>query len=442
MDWWVWGLTSLASYVLIIIYLSWRNPEPHSTWQQIDLEQLKFPSNFNWGSATAAHQIEGNNTNNWSSFEERTGIEKSAKACEHWQRWREDFNLLSELGVDSYRFSIEWSRIEPEQGEWNEEVVSTYSEMVDDLLQRGIKPMVTLHHFTHPIWFEELGGFSKKENLEHWVNYCERIFDVLSDRVTEWCTINEPEVFSIMGYFMGLFPPGRKSIRKTLKVMRNMMSAHALAYRSLKSRRPDTRIGLAKNVTLFDPLRRWNLIHWITAKVLNHLWNGIWISSIKRGRMLGRRVEYAKGSVDFIGLNYYTHVLASPFMPRTIEVDLPKRKHQIMTEFGYPMYAEGLHRAIEMIAVLKVPIEITENGVADGSDSLRPEHLRRHLLVLSQAIEEGYNIRSYHHWSLMDNFEWAEGYKLRFGLFSVDYETQERTMRESGRLFKEIIANN
>ena len=245
-----------------------------------------------------------------------------------------------------------------------------------------------------------------------------------------------------MGYFMGLFPPGRKSIRKTLRVMRNMMSAHALAYRSLKSRRPDTRIGLAKNVTLFDPLRRWNLVHWITAKVLNHLWNGIWISSIKRGRMLGRRVEYAKGSVDFVGLNYYTHVLASPFMPRTIEVDLPKRKHQIMTEFGYPMYAEGLHRAIEMIAVLKVPIEITENGVADESDSLRPEHLRRHLLVLSQAIEEGYDIRSYHHWSLMDNFEWAEGYKLRFGLFSVDYDTQERTMRESGRLFKEIIANN
>jgi len=442
MDWWVWGLASLASYVLIIIYLSWRHPEPHSTWQQIELEQLKFPSDFNWGTATAAHQIEGNNTNNWSSFEEKTGIEKSAKACEHWQRWRKDFNLLSELGVDSYRFSIEWSRIEPERGEWNEAVLSTYSEMVDDLLQRGIKPMVTLHHFTHPIWFEELGGFSKKENLEHWVNYCERIFDVLSDRVKDWCTINEPEVFSIMGYFMGLFPPGRKSIRKTLKVMRNMMSAHALAYRSLKSRRPDTRIGLAKNVTLFDPLRRWNLIHWVTAKVLNHLWNGIWISSIKRGRMLARRIEYAKGSVDFIGLNYYTHVLASPFMPRTIEVDLPKRKHQVMTEFGYPMYAEGLHRAIEMIAVLKVPIEITENGVADESDTLRPEHLRRHLLILSQAISEGQDIRSYHHWSLMDNFEWAEGYKLRFGLFHVDYDTQERTMRESGRLFKEIIANN
>ena len=442
MDWWVWIIASLVIYILTIIYLSWRNPEPHSTWKEIDLEQLKFPSDFNWGTATAAHQIEGNNANNWSSFEERTGIEKSAKACEHWQRWREDFNLLSELGVDSYRFSIEWSRIEPEQGEWNEAVVSTYSEMVDNLLQRGIKPMVTLHHFTHPIWFEELGGFSKKENLEHWVNYCERIFDVLSDRVKDWCTINEPEVFSIMGYFMGLFPPGRKSIHKTLRVMRNMMSAHALAYRSLKLRRPDTRIGLAKNVTLFDPLRRWNLAHWITAKVLNHLWNGIWISSIKRGRMLGRRVEYAKGSVDFVGLNYYTHVLASPFMPRTIEVDLPKREHQTMTEFGYPMYAEGLHRAIEMVAVLKVPIEITENGVADESDSLRPEHLRRHLLVLSQAIEEGYDIHSYHHWSLMDNFEWAEGYKLRFGLFHVDYETQERTMRESGRIFKEYITNN
>jgi len=442
MDWWIWILAAAASYLLVIISLNWRYLEPHLAWETIDHKQLTFPPEFRWGTATAAHQIEGNNENNWSSFEERNGIERSGEACEHWKRWHQDFELLEELGVDCYRFSIEWSRLEPERGTWDESALSIYSEMVNDLIHRGIRPMITLHHFTHPKWFEELGGFAKRENLGYWVNYCERIFDVLSDRVKDWCTINEPEVFSIMGYTMGMFPPGKRSIRKTLRVMHNMMSAHALVYRSLKSRRSEVRIGIAKNITLFDPLRRWNLLHWLTARVLNHLWNGAWIAAIRRGRMLGRRIEHAKGSIDFIGLNYYTHVLTSPFMPRTIEVELPKREHEVMTEFGYPMYAEGLRRAIEMVAFLQVPIEITENGVADEDDDIRPEHIRRHLWILSQAISDGHDIRSYHHWSLMDNFEWAEGYKLRFGLYHVDYKTQKRTLRDSGRIFQEIIRNH
>ena len=442
MDWWVWIVAAAGSYLLLIIFLTWRHPEPHFAWDSFDHKQLTFTPNFHWGTATAAHQIEGHNTNNWSFFEESNGIERSGAACDHWNRWREDFELLEELGVDCYRFSIEWSRLEPERNAWDGSALSIYSEMVDDLLERGIRPMITLHHFTHPRWFEELGGFADHDNIGHWVDYCERIFDALSDRVKDWCTINEPEVFSIMGYTMGMFPPGERSIRKTFKVMHNMMAAHALVYRSLKSRRSEVRIGIAKNITIFDPLRRWNLLHWLTARVLNHLWNDAWISALRRGRMLCRRIEYAKGSIDFIGLNYYTHILASPFMPRTPEVQLPKREHEVMTDFGYPMYAEGLRRAIEMVALLKVPIEITENGVADEDDDIRPEHIYRHLWILSQAIADGHDIRSYYHWSLMDNFEWSEGYKMRFGLHHVDYETQERTLRTSGKLFREIIQTN
>jgi|TARA_Y100001954_G_C15458082_1_gene429503 beta-glucosidase len=159
--------------------------------------------------------------------------------------------------------------------------------------------------------------------------------------------------------------------------------------------------------------------------------------------MLGSKIPGSKGSLDFIGLNYYTHFITGLFMPTsTKELDFAKRENETYTEFGYPMYAEGLRRAIEFVSEIGVPIEITENGVADSDDSLRPEHLKRHLWIVSEAIREGHDIRSYHHWSLMDNFEWAEGYKMRFGLYSVDFDSQERTLRGSGEIFRQIIRNS
>ena len=311
--------------------------------------------------------------------------------------------------------------------------------MIDDLISRNIKPMVTLHHFSHPIWFEKMGGFTNRENIELWVDYCLQIFEQLNEKVSDWCTVNEPEVFSIMGYHMKMFPPGEGSVFKTIRVMKNMIYAHSSLYPKLKSINPEARIGLAKNITLFDPLKRWNLLHWITSIALNYIWNGAIISALKRGRMFGSKIENAKNSFDFIGLNYYTHVLASPFLPQTTEIDLPKRKHEIMTDFGYPMYAEGLERAVMLMSKLNVPIEITENGVADSDDKLRPIHLKRHIWQLSKLISQGHDIRSYYHWSLMDNFEWAEGYKLRFGLYHVDYQTQERKLKQSGIDYQEII---
>jgi beta-glucosidase len=439
MLWWAWFLIALAVYCSITAILCLRFPETHIDWNQVNLEELTFPTDFSWGVATASHQIEGHNQNNWSKFESERGIEVSGAACDHWNRWETDFDLVESLGVGHYRFSIEWSRIQPQEGEWNEDALQQYSKMIDNLLARGIEPMVTLHHFSHPIWFEEKGGFLNQSNIHFWADYCERVFTALSDRVTNWCTVNEPEVFSIMGYHMKLFPPGKGSIRKTIRVMKNVVMAHVTVYHSLKAIRPEARIGLAKNITIFDPLHRWNLLHWLTTFILNHIWNGAIISAFTKGRMFGRRIPKAKGSLDYIGLNYYTHALVSPFIPQTIEVDLPKRPHEIMTEFGYPMYAEGLQRSVELLKPLKVPIEITENGVADSEDSLRPEHLKRHLWVISEMLKQDFDIRSYYHWSLMDNFEWAEGYSLRFGLYHVDYETQVRTLRKSGEIYRKII---
>ena len=439
MQWWVILLTISVAYVLIIAFLSFRYPEKHLDWNTVDCEKISFPKSFSWGVATASHQIEGNNNNNWSDFEKSTAIEESGISCDHWNRWKEDFELIEKLGVSTYRFSIEWSRIQPEKDSWNDEALQQYSDMIDDLMNRNIRPMITLHHFSHPIWFENIGGFYNRENIELWVDYSKKIFSHFSDKVLDWCTVNEPEVFSIMGYHMKMFPPGKGSVLKTIRVMKNMIYAHGEVYRELKIINPNPRIGIAKNVTLFDPLRRWNLLHWITAIALNYIWNGAIISALRKGRMFGSSIKSAKNSYDFVGLNYYTHVLSSPFLPQTTEIDFPKRPHEIMTQFGYPMYAEGLQRSVDLLSKLNTPIEITENGVADSDDELRPLHLKRHIWCVSELLKKGYDIRSYYHWSLMDNFEWAEGYELRFGLYHVDYDTQERTLRKSGKDYRDII---
>ena len=439
MEWESWLLLGLGGYLLIITMLHFLFPETHLDWSKVNLENIAMPEGFVWGVATASHQIEGDNNNNWTQFEKREGKEQSGKSCNHWNLWAKDHELLSQLGVNSYRFSIEWSRIEPVQGEWNEDAINVYSQMIDSLIDRGIEPMITLHHFSHPVWFEELGGFYNRENLVHFQNYCKKLFPYFSGRVKKWCTINEPDVFSIMGYHMGMFPPGQRSPIKAIRVMKNVMIAHGEVYHALKQISPDSYIGLAKNVTIFDPYRRWNILHWLTSFALNYIWNGAIISALKKGRMYGVSVKQVKNSADFIGLNYYTHVLTSPFLPQTTEIDLPSRKHETVTEFGYPMYAEGLERASKWLGKLNLPIEITENGVADAEDNLRPKHLKRHLWMIAKLIEQGVDIKSYYHWSLMDNFEWAEGYTMRFGLYHVDYETQIRTLRVSGKAYQSII---
>jgi len=435
-------IAAVAAFVVfkvsLIMYRRRKYPEPHENWALVNLDDLWFPENFQWGTATAAHQVEGHLVNNWSVHEASKGLEASGAACDHWNRWREDFQLLSNLGMTSYRFSIEWSRLEPEEGQWDDGAMKVYSDMVDELIERDIRPVVTLHHFSHPDWWEGKGGFADRANLPFFLRYCERVVDMLSDRVTTWVTVNEPTVFSTMGYTLGMFPPGRRSITTTLRVMRNMLFAHGTVYKTLKPKYPDLQFGVAKNVTLFDPKNRWSPLDWPLARLLEWFWNGAWRSGIQNGRMFFKDIPEAKDSLDFIGLNYYTHVLVGPASVSLLKMKFPKRPHEMATEFGYPMYAEGLRRAIDFLAPLGVPIEITENGVADSEDVLREEHLRRHLWVLSNALREGYDVRSYHHWSLMDNFEWAEGYSMRFGLHHVDFETQERRLRPSGETYRRI----
>ena len=429
--------------------------EEHREWATVDYSSLKdgtaFPKGFMWGVATASHQIEGGNTNNWSEFEPRSKSQQlSGLACDHWNKRTEDIELISALGVSHYRFSIEWSRLVPEQGRWDAQAAQWYSELVDELLAKGIQPMATLHNFTHPVWWDELGGFERTENIQHWIDFCVRIFDLLSDRVEWWCTINEPAVYTSMGYVLGEFPPGVRSFKRTRAVALNMMRAHAQCYRALKQRPFGRRshIGLVKNINLFDPYRRWNPLHWLQAKLLDGMFNRCWIKALKTGRfrppsgLRSYKIPGIKGSSDFIGVNYYTHLLTTPFMPTKVEIDPLIRPWETRTDFRYPMYAEGLRRAFDMVKGLNLPIIVTENGVADDDDDMRPEHVRRHLQVTAEAIADGLDVRGFYHWSLMDNFEWAEGYDQRFGLYHVDFESQERTLKDGGKEYAEIVTSH
>ena len=429
--------------------------EWHRNWSNIDYSNLTdgnaFPSNFMWGVATAAHQIEGGNQNNWTVFEPNSKSgQLSGDACDHWNLVDEDIANIGRLNVSYYRFSIEWSRVEPEQGKWDETAIDWYSNLVDKLLARGIKPMATLHHFTHPIWWEEKGGFENEENIVDWIKFCEKMFSVLSDRIVWWCTINEPAVFTTMGYVLGEFPPGKRSFSVTRRVATNMMRAHARCYRTLKmmDNGREAQIGLVKNINIFDPYRRWNPLHWIQSFILDEMFNSCWLRGLKKGRfrppssLFAKNIHGLKDSSDFIGLNYYTHLLATPFMPTKVEIDPIIRPWEIRTDFRYPMYAEGLRRSIEMVSGLGIPIIITENGVADNDDDMRPEHVRRHLFITAEAIKDGYDVRGFYHWSLLDNFEWAEGYDQQFGLYKVNFETKERTLRDSGKLYSQIAGSH
>ena len=452
---------TIILYVIAIAYFHFKYPELRWNWDDISTDKISFPSPFIWGTATAAHQVEGNCINNWSEFEKESkddgqptikDAQQSGIACDHWNRYPEDVKLIKKLGVSHYRFSVEWSKIQPEQDTFDNGGLSHYSRMIDMLLENNITPVLTLHHFTHPLWFDRLGAFEKEKNISIFVSFCERVFNEYSSKVDYWCTINEPAVVATQGYFNGLFPPGKKDSQLSAVVLRNLLEAHVQVYHSLKKMEngPRVKIGLVKNINQFDPWRRWHLLDWMISNSVNHFFNDSTIDFLRTGIFRVRipllawvyhENQKAVSATDFFGLNYYSHnhlkmqfSLKEPFTMQYPDEDT-------MTDMQYTIYGEGMYRAIQSVSVLDVPILITENGIADAEDNRRELYIRRYLYAVSRAIEDGFNIAGYFYWSLMDNFEWAFGYDMKFGLFSVNYKTQERSLREGAKAFIEIVNN-
>ena len=428
-------------------------------WKDINLNKISFPDSFMWGTATASHQVEGGCENNWSEFEKGQkdsgdpnikDSQVSGDACDHWNRYNNDINLIKNLGVKYYRFSLEWSKIEPEMGIYSNEAINHYSTMIDELIGNGIQPVITLHHFAHPIWFDQLGGFEKKENISHLVSFSERVFNEYSDRVKYWCTVNEPGVVAIQGYLTGMFPPGVKNGQLAGEVYKNLLESHVQIYHKLKKHRNSSKvkIGIVKNINQFEPWRRYHLFDWIFTLAMNHIFNWSAIKFFKTGK-LRFRVPFlmwnshdnknAKNSLDFFGLNYYSHnhIKFNPF--KEDFSDLMYKKSDTLTDMPYTIYPEGIYRAIKLVSTLGYPIIITENGVADKKDKIRSEYIMKYLYAVRKSIEDGYNVVGYYYWSLMDNFEWAFGYDMKFGLYEVDFKTQERKLREGSKSFINVV---
>lgn len=430
-----------------------KNKELRWNWKKIDTSKIKFPKSFKFGFATSEYQMSGAVNcpdSNWAYSErEKNYLEhKSGRGCDHWNLYKYDIELLKEFNVNSYRFSIEWSKIEPREGEFNQDAIKHYHDLIDELIKKGITPSITLHHFTHPQWFEKLKGFEKEKNIYYFVRFATKMFKEYKDKVQFWYTFNEPGVYVFQAYIRGKYPPHKTArFSKAGKVTKNILKAHIETYnqcRSIEPNKEKAQIGIVHQIVQFEPYhKKSKLEKSMTSLLSNIFYDGILqffiTDSYKLKVPLFANVEYkyhnAKSTLDFIGLNYYSHVMSdwkSFFKPNY-------RDGEIATDMPYGIYAEGLYRAINQVSTLNVPIYITENGIADAKDDRRELYIKQYLYAVSKAIKDGYDVRGYYYWSLMDNFEWDMGYPLKFGLYQVNFNTLERTLRKGGYYYKKVI---
>ena len=380
------------------------------------MNQIEFPKNFLWGASTSSYQVEGGIDNaDWSEFK------SAGQACDHYNLYQKDFDLLEELNLDAYRFSLEWSGVEPKPGEFKQKEIDHYKSMLEDLQKRGITTMVTLHHFTTPLWLDNIGNWANKKSVDYFTRYAERVFEQLNDLVDFWITINEPYIYAYNSYLKAKWPPQRESVIDFLKVTKNQISAHKRIYDIFNSKDSKVKVGLATNNQDIE-LHSNSILDKISAKFLDYTINKSFLNRVKN-------------HLDFIGLNYYFHNKIK--FPSQIKND-----NEITTDLGWEVFPKGIYNVARQLDQYNLPIYVTENGLADSEDKLREEFIKKHLYWLHQAISDGSDIRGYFHWSLLDNFEWAESFEPRFGLVEVDYETQQRKIRDSARTYAEIAGNN
>ena len=398
---------------------------------------IEFPKDFFWGAATAAHQVEGNNVNNdWWEWEKRVGLkETSGLACRHYELYQQDFDLARDLGHNAHRLSIEWSRIEPEEGKFSKKELEHYREVILSLKERGIEPIVTLHHFTNPLWFANLGGWQNKLADKYFLRYVERIVEALADQVCFWVTINEPMVYVYHSYVLGVWPPQEKSFLKAKRVTDNLASAHIKAYRLIhriyKERNLSSPlVSIAKNLQAFEPSDN-TLKNKFAAYLRARSFNFAFLNKLVRYKTL-----------DFIGINYYTRSLVAVqgWHLKNLLLDIGKSNQPPLKKnsLGWDIYPQGLYNLLLRLRWYNLPVFILENGVCTDDDNLRWGFIREHLENLYLAVREGVRVLGYIYWSLIDNFEWDKGFGPRFGLIEVDYNTYKRTVRESARKFAEV----
>ncbi len=400
---------------------------------------LRFPEGFLWGTATAAHQVEGwNRGNSWWEWEQIPGKigggDRSGRACEHFSRYESDFDLARSFHMNAHRFSIEWSRIEPREGEWDERAVGHYRHVLEALKARGQSPMVTLFHFTVPQWFERRGGWASRNAVGYFERFARKIAVELGDLIDFWCTENEPVVYMVMGYILGQWPPGETNYWRAWRVFRNLTRGHVAAADAIHEIARDAyrpaRVGIANNMISLYSYRKHSLWDGLYLMATDQVWNHEFYRE-------------SKNAHDFMGANYYFHQRVDREEGRMFQVFVDIRgENRETSDIGWEIYPAGIFDVMQELRDLHLPIYITENGIATLNDDRRARLIVSYLKELYHAIQSGIDIRGYFHWSLLDNFEWEKGYAAHFGLAEVDFKTEERRPRKSFSVYGEIARQN
>lgn len=413
-----------------------------------------FPRGFLWGTATAAHQVEGNNMNNgWYAWENEPGRivngDKAGLACDWWGgRWREDFDRAADGKQNAHRMSVEWSRIQPTPDRWDEAALDRYREMVRGLVERGLTPMVTLHHFSDPLWLLELGGWENDAVAGHFEKFVVKVVEALKEYVSLWITINEPNVFASLAYVSGVFPPGKQDLGAMQRVMVNQVRAHSAAYHAIHRIQQQARVGMAVMYRSFKPAARWSpldrTVTWMLIRLFNDFFPRALTDGVGRLLLGNRRIPEAKGTQDFLGFNYYTRELIAfnldakqGYVRRSFSKDAELSHTKFTANEPGGMF-EGLKWGLQF----NVPIIITENGIDDPDDRLRPRYLLQHLHQVWRAVNFNYPVKGYFHWTLVDNFEWDRGWTQPYGLWELDPRSQARRKRPSADLYAAICQEN
>ncbi|MFH1182656.1 MAG: family 1 glycosylhydrolase, partial [Candidatus Moraniibacteriota bacterium] len=383
---------------------------------------LTFPKNFYWGSSTSAHQVEGNNHNDWTEWEKENAerLAKEAKdkyqkwqvkkfpemlrpknyisgrACDHYNHYEEDFDIAKSLNHNAHRFSIEWSRIEPEEGKFDEKEIEHYRKVLKALKKRGLEPFVTLWHWPNPIWIRDNGGWGNKKTIEYFIRYVNKIADELGNNIKFWIPINEPALYAAWSYITGYFPPQRKNLFSAMLVMKNLISAHKKVYMLLHEKLGDSvEVGSTSLYHNYLPYNKYNPLDQIITKIIYYFGDV-------------RTTNWAKNYGDFVGLNgYFTSILKfSPWGGKYPLVD-QRNPNTWVSDLGWYIYPEGIYHVLKDLKTrYDKPVYITENGLADKDDKSRKKFIEKNLFWMHKAMSEGVDVKGYFHWSLLDNFEW------------------------------------
>ncbi len=414
-------------------------------------EELTFPKDFVFGVSTAAYQVEGHIENDWSEWERAGKCKDPSHRCgrgvDHWNRFEEDVRLAADVGAGAFRISLEWARIEPTRGRFDEAAIDSYRQRLLKMRAAGIRPVVTLHHFTHPQWFHRECPWHEPQSVEAFRRYAKVCAKILKGVDAMVLTFNEPMVLLLGGYIDGQIPPGLKDGKLAMRAIGNIARCHVAAREELLSECGKTEIGTSQNVLSFAPDRFWHPIDRAISRLASEAYNHAFLRALCEGELrifmpgvasTRQKIDGGRDSVDFIGLNYYTRAHLR-FVPRPPFLEFKYRdiNKRGLTHIGWEDYPEGFSQLLLEAKQYGLPVWITENGIDDRVGDRRPGYLYSHWKQLLGAVKQGVDVRGYLYWALMDNFEWLEGWGPRFGLYRVDFETLERVPTPACHYFRQ-----